>query len=112
MNSPHCEVTVLPGSDPVLLVEELDTVQARLWTIEHQLTLLHDLPEPGAGVPPPHRDAPLPGPAVNAGDLVLVSKERLHVCPAQNILNTNTPLPLSDLSSTLQILTLRSQLEL
>ena len=81
MNSPDSKMTVFPGSDPMLLIEELDTVQAGLRTIEHQLTLLHDLPEPSAGVPATHRDTPLPGTAVNTRDLVLVTEQSLHVGP-------------------------------
>ena len=81
MDAPDGEVAVLPGGDPVLLVEQLDAVEAGLRPVVHQLTLLHDLPEPSTGVPAPHRDTPLPGPAVNTRDLVLVTEQSLHVGP-------------------------------
>ena len=79
MNSPDSKMTVFPGSDPMLLIEELDTVQAGLRTIEHQLTLLHDLPHPRTPVPAARRDAALPRPGVHPADGVLVTVQRLHV---------------------------------
>ena len=81
MNAPDREMAVLPSGDPVLLIEQLHTVQAGLGPVVDQLTLLHDLPDPGSGVSAPHSDAPLPRPAVYPGDLVLVAEQSLHVGP-------------------------------
>ena len=79
MDAPDGEVAVLPGGDPVLLVEQLDAVEAGLRPVVHQLTLLHDLPHPRAPVPAARRDAPLPRPGVHPADGVLVAVQRLHV---------------------------------
>ena len=79
MDAPDGEVAVLPGGDPVLLVEQLDAVEAGLRPIVHQLTLLHDLPHPRTPVPAARRDAALPRPGVHPADGVLVTVQRLHV---------------------------------
>ena len=81
MNAPHSEMSVLPRGDPVLLIEQLHTVQAGLGPVVDQLALLHDLPDPSTRVPPAYCDAPLPGPTVDPGDLVLVAEQSLHVGP-------------------------------
>ena len=79
MDAPDGEVAVLPGGDPVLLVEQLDAVEAGLRPVVHQLTLLHDLPHPRTPVPAARRDAALPRPGVHPADGVLVTVQRLHV---------------------------------
>ena len=79
MDAPDGEVAVLPGGDPVLLIEQLDAVEAGLRPVVHQLTLLHDLPHPRTPVPAPRRDAALPRPGVHPADGVLVTVQRLHV---------------------------------
>ena len=79
MDAPDGEVAVLPGGDPVLLVEQLDAVEAGLRPVVHQLTLLHDLPHPRTPVPAARRDAALPRPGVHPADGVLVAVQRLHV---------------------------------
>ena len=82
MDAPDGEVAVLPGGDPVLLVEQLDAVEAGLGPVVHQLALLQDLPEPGAAVPAPDSDASLSSSTVDPRDLILMAEQRLHVDPA------------------------------
>ena len=91
MDAPDGEVAVLPGGDPVLLVEQLDAVEAGLRPVVHQLTLLHDLPHPRTPVPAARRDAALPRPGVHPADGVLVTVQRLHVRPLVHRPNLDAP---------------------
>ena len=58
----------------MVLVDELDGVGGRGGAVEHELRLLHDLPNPHRPVATAARDAALSHAGIDARDFVLVTK--------------------------------------
>merc|ERR1719167_813891 len=79
VNPPDRQVPILASSYPVFLIEQGDAVYTGLRPIEHQLALLHNLPDTRAAVATSGSHTTFTASSVKSANLVLVTKKSFDI---------------------------------